>query len=204
LFAEPNGLGAASSAQLVEGPAAVSLDGILTDEETICDLAVAETLSDEAEDFELTRRNAEGVKLGLVEGEGGWRIGGDEDFAKDDFFAGFGELDAEPDAEGDEDDGDNSAIDLEGVLDDEELVLRPAKDGDEYAANEAENKDVAKDVALHVCWVDSTSVAKVRANAASGAEAFLRAKTRRLPYPKRQIQQAHALHQYPYAKTVVR
>jgi hypothetical protein len=66
--------------------------------------------------------DAEGVELGLVEGEGGRGFGGDEDFAEDDFLAGFGELAAEPDAEGDEDDG---AVDFERVLDDEELVLGP-------------------------------------------------------------------------------
>src|SRR5271154_3301025 len=89
-------------------------------------------LSDEGEDFEFAGGDAEGIELGLVEGEGGRRIGGDEDFAEDDFLAGFGELDAEDD----EDDGDDGAIDFEGVLDDEELVLGPAEDGDEDAADE--------------------------------------------------------------------
>ena len=118
----------------------MGFDGVLADEEAVGDFAVAEALSDEAEDFELAGGDAEGVELGLVEGEGGWRIGGDEDFAEDDFFAGFGELDAEPDAEDDEDDGDDGPIDFEGVLDDEELVLGPAEDGDEDAADEAEDE----------------------------------------------------------------
>ena len=102
----------------------------------------------------------------MVEGEGGWGFGGDEDFAEDDFLARFGELDAEPDAEGDEDDGDDGAVDFEGVLDDEELVLGPAEDGDEDAADEAEEEDVAEDGALHGCWVDFTAVADVRAKGA--------------------------------------
>jgi hypothetical protein len=173
LFAELDGLGAAAGAQLVEGSAAVGFDGVLTDEEAVGDLAVAETLSDEAEDFELTRRNAEGVKLGLVEGEGEWRIGGDKDFAEDDFLAGFGELDTEPDAEGDEDDSDNGAIDLERMLDDEKLVFGPAEDGDENAADETENHDMAEGMALHGCWVDFTAVVDNRANAALAAKGFL-------------------------------
>ena len=91
----------------------------------------------------------------------GWRVQGDQDFAEDDFLAGFGELDAEPDAEDDEDDGDDGSIDFEGVLDDEELVLGPAEDGDEDAADEAEDKDVA----LHGCWVDFTAVTDAEAKA---------------------------------------
>ena len=102
----------------------MGFDGVLADEEAAGDFAVAEALSDEGEDFELAGGDAEGVELDLVEGEGGWGFGGDEDFAEDDFLARFGELDAEPDAEGDEDDGDDGAVDFEGVLDDEELVPR--------------------------------------------------------------------------------
>lgn len=160
MFAQLDGLGAAAGAQLVEGPAAVGFDGVLADEKAVGDLAVAESLSDKVEDFELARSDAEGVELGLVQGEGGllgWRGGGDEDFAEDDLFPWFGELDAQPDAEGGEEDGDNGAIDFEGVLDDQELVLGPAEDGDEDAADEAEKQDVAEDGALHVCWVDFTA-----------------------------------------------
>ena len=147
----------------------MGFDGVLADEEAAGDLAVAEALSDEAEDFELARGDAEGVELGLIEGEGGWRIGGDEDFAEHDLLAGFGELDAEPDAEDDKDDSDDGAIDFEGVLDDEELVLEPAENGDEDAADEAEDEDVAEDAALHLCWVDFTAVANARANLSSSA-----------------------------------
>jgi len=114
----------------------VGFNGVLADEEAVGDFAVAEALSDEAENFELARGDTERVELGLVEGEGGRHIGGDE-VAEDNFLAGFGELDTEPDAEDDEDDGDDGAIDFEGVLDGEELVLGPAEDGDEDAPDEA-------------------------------------------------------------------
>ncbi len=123
----------------------MGFDGILADEKPTGDLAVAKALSDEAEDFELAQGDAESVELGLIESEG---FGGDGDLLQDDRFAGFGELDAEPDAEAGEEDGDKGAIDFKGVLDDEKLVLRPAEDGDEDAADKAENEDVA----LHVCW----------------------------------------------------
>jgi hypothetical protein len=134
----------------------MGFDGVLADEEAAGDFAIAEALSDEAEDLEFAGGDAEGFALGLVEGEGGrggWHVGGDEDFAQDDLLARFGELDAEPDAEDDEDDGDDGAVDFEGVLDDEELVLGPAEDGDKDAADEAEDEDVA----LHGCWLDFTA-----------------------------------------------
>ena len=44
--------------------------------------------------------------------------------------------------------------------------LGPAEDGDEDAADEAEEEDVAEDGALHGCWVDFTAVADVRAKGA--------------------------------------
>ena len=135
----------------------MGFDGVFADEEAGGDFAVAESLGDEGEDFELARGDAEGVELGSVEGEGGGGIRGDEDFAEDDFLARFGELDAQPDAEAGEDDGDESGVDLEGVLDDEELVLGPAEDGDEDAADEAEEQYVAEEGALHGCRKDFTA-----------------------------------------------
>ena len=53
----------------------MGFDGVLADEEAVGDLAVAEALSDEGEDFELSGGDAEGVELDLVEGEGGRRAG---------------------------------------------------------------------------------------------------------------------------------
>ena len=64
LFAELDGLRAAAGAQLVEGPAAVGFNGVLADEQAAGDFAVAEALSDEAEDFELARGDAKGLELG--------------------------------------------------------------------------------------------------------------------------------------------
>ena len=148
MFAELNGLCAAAGAQLVEGPAAVSLDGVLADEEAVGDLTIAQPLRDERENFELARRDPERVKLRLIQGEGGrWCFGRDKDFAQDDCFARLGEFDPEPDPKAGEEDGDQGGIDFERVLDHEELVLRPAEDGDENAADETEDEDVA----LHGC-----------------------------------------------------
>ena len=52
-------------------------------------------------------------------------------------------LNAEPDTESGESQSSKTAVDLEGVLDDQESVLGPLQEGDEGAANEAIDEDVA-------------------------------------------------------------
>jgi len=64
----------------------VGFDGVLGDEEAGGDLAVAEALGDEGENFELARGDAEGFELRLVESEGGYGRCGEMDFAKDDRY----------------------------------------------------------------------------------------------------------------------
>jgi len=49
----------------------------------------------------------------------------------------------QPDAEGREEDGDECAVDLDGVLDDDEAVFGVLKDGDEKAADDTEDENVA-------------------------------------------------------------
>ena len=60
------------------------------------------------------------------------------------------EGEAEPDAESGEDGGDQATVDFERMLDDEEAVFREFEDGDEDAAGEAVEKDVAKRAATQV------------------------------------------------------
>jgi len=72
-FAALHGLGAARGSEFVEGAGAVGLYGVLGDEELSCDLAIAETASDEGEDFELSVGDAEALLLGCVWGE--WQSG---------------------------------------------------------------------------------------------------------------------------------
>jgi hypothetical protein len=59
-----------------------------------------------------------------------------------DGFATARDAEAKPDAEGREEDGDERAVELDGVLDDDEAVFGVLKDGNEDAANEAEDDDV--------------------------------------------------------------
>jgi hypothetical protein len=134
----------------------VCLDGVFGDEKLRGDLAIAHAAGDQGEDFELACRDAEGLLADCIGSEGGGGFGGDEHFFHYDRFAhhdrfadGFAtarDAEAEPDAEGREKDGDERAVQLDGVLDDDEAVFGILEGGDEEAADETEDEDVA----LHV------------------------------------------------------
>ena len=87
--------------------------------------------------------------MGRIGSEGfeGGGLRGDKHFPHHDRFAdGFAtarDAEAEPDAEGREEDGDEHAVELDGVLDDDEAVCGVSEGGDEEAAEEAEDEDVA-------------------------------------------------------------
>ena len=130
------------------------LDGVFGNEKLAGDFAIAEAAGDQGEDFELTCRDAEGLLAGRIgsegyragnEGSGGWR--GDKDlFHHDGFTDGFAtarDAETKPDTEGCEEDGDERAVELDGVLDDDEAVFGVLEGGDEEAANETEDEDVA-------------------------------------------------------------
>jgi hypothetical protein len=87
--------------------------------------------------------------VGRIGSEGfeGGGLRGDKHFPHHDRFAdGFAparDAEAEPDAEGREEDGDKRAVELDGVLDDDEAVFGVLEGGDEEAADETEDEDVA-------------------------------------------------------------
>jgi hypothetical protein len=155
-------LGAAGGSKLVESASTVCLDGVFGNEKLRGDLPIAEAAGDQGENFELTCRDAEGLLLGGIGNKGGseWaRIGsdgggsfcGDKHFLHHDRLAdGFTDClaaardaKAEPDAEAREEDGDERAVELDGVLDDDEAVFGVLEGGDEEAADETEDEDVA-------------------------------------------------------------
>ena len=124
----------------------MSLHGVFADEELFGDFAVGEAGGDEAEDFEFAGSDAEGGEVGWVgrEGDGGrdGRLGG---YGLRRVFAGEGH--AEPDAESGENDGDQAAVDFEGVFQDQEAVFGELQESDQKAAEEAEEKQVGEDTA---------------------------------------------------------
>lgn len=148
-FAALDGLGATGGSELVEGAGAVCLDGVFGNEKLRGDLAIAEAAGDQGEDFELTCRDAQGLLLGRIGSERfeGRGFRGDEHFPDHDRFAdGFAtarDAEAEPDTEGREEDGDERAVKLDGVLNDDEAVFGVLEGGDEEAADQTEDEDVA-------------------------------------------------------------
>jgi hypothetical protein len=132
----------------------VCLDGVFGNEELRRDLAIAEAAGDQGENFELACRYAESLLLGRIGSERfkGGGFGRDKQFSNHGVAGGFApsrDAQPEPDAKGREEDGDESDVDLDGVLDDDEAVFGVLEDGDEETAGETEYEDVA----LHdVLW----------------------------------------------------
>ena len=141
LLGQLNGLRAALRTEFVKDAARVGLDRVLADEEALGDFAITKASGDQTEDFEFARGDAEvGETLG-VGGEGRGRGGGWRG-ERGGLAASQGE--AEPNAEGGEHGGDESTVNFEGVFDDEEAIFSELEDGDEDAAGEAVEKDVAE------------------------------------------------------------
>ena len=143
-----DGLGAAPGAELVEKAAGMGFYGVFADEEEGGDFAIAEAGGNEAEDFQFARGDTELGDAGFVrdEGDGGLRRNLLDD--GDRLFAG--EREAEPDAERGEYGCDEGAIDFDGMLNDEEVVLGDFQDEDKYTAAEAVEEDVAEGAAAGV------------------------------------------------------
>ena len=135
----------------------MGLDGVLGNEELRRDLTIAAAAGDQGEDFELARRDAEGLLLGCVGSEGfagrGFRGGfrGNQHFPHHDRladgfaapFATMRDAEAEPDAEGRKEYGDERSVELDGVFDDDEAVFGVLQRGDKEAADKTEDEDVA-------------------------------------------------------------
>ena len=125
------------------------LDGVFRNEKLRGDLAIAQAAGDQGENFELACRDAESLLAGSIRSEGfeGGGFCGDRHFLHHDRFAdGFApsrDAEAEPDAEGCEEDGDERAVEFDRVLDDDEAVFGVLEAGDEEAADETEDEDVA-------------------------------------------------------------
>ena len=129
------------------------LHGIFRNEKLRGDLAIAVAAGDQGENFELARRDAESLLAGRIGSEGDFLLGGGGDFRGDkdffdhdrfvDDFAAAGDAKAEPDAEGCKENGDECAVELDRLLDDDKTVFGVLEGGDEEAADEAEDEGVA-------------------------------------------------------------
>ena len=125
------------------------LDSVFGNEKLRGDFAIAQAAGNQGEDFELACRDSEGLLVGCIGSEGfeGSCFRGDEHFLHHDRFAddfaSARDAEAEPDAECREEDCDERGVELDGVLDDDKAVLGVLEGGDEEAADETEDKDVA-------------------------------------------------------------
>ena len=157
-----NSLGAAGGSELVKGAGTVRLDGVFGDEKLRGNLSIAQAAGDQGKYFKLAGRDAEGPLVGRIGSEGGRiRNDGPRGFRGDkhflhhnrfpncfhdclaDGFAPARNAEAEPDAEGREEDGDERAVEFDRVLDDDETVFGVLEGGDEEAADETKDEDVA-------------------------------------------------------------
>ncbi len=129
------------------------LDGIFGNEKLGGDLAIAEAAGDQGENFEFAGCDAGRLLLGRI-GSEGYRAGnegggscGNKHFPHHDrfpnSFATARDPEAEPDAEGREEDGDERAVEFDRMLDDDEAIFGVLEGGDEEAADETEDEDVA-------------------------------------------------------------
>src|SRR5438270_6580094 len=124
--------------ELHEQPRGVRLYGILAHEQLFGDLTSTQPSGDERQDLVLAGRNTKRVDARLI-GDEWLRVAHDDDLPND--FRGSGELEAEPDAEPREERGDETAVQLEGMLDDEVAVFDELEDRDQDAAEESIDPD---------------------------------------------------------------
>ena len=109
------------------------LHSILAHEELLGDLAGAQAGGDVGEDLVLARGDAELLEPRAVDDEGIGRADDDDLLLR----LAAGHAEAEPDPQRGEDQGDEGAVDLERVFDDEEAVLEELEGDEEGGAEEA-------------------------------------------------------------------
>src|SRR5688500_12326100 len=115
------------------------LHRIFADEEAPGDLTVAESRCDQLEDFELTRRDAQLGETRVVPHE----RPGDGHLTYDDLRLPPLDRQPEPDAGAGKQRRKEDGVNRHGVLDDQEAVLRDLEDGEQGAAGDAEEDDLA-------------------------------------------------------------
>jgi hypothetical protein len=122
----------------VEESRGVGLHGVFAHKERSRHLARAHAAGDVLQDLQLPWRDAQLRGLGVVADESSIRHG---DLPNDDHFFRSGEGQPEADAHRREDQRNQAAVDLDGVLDDQEPVFDQPQGNDEQAAARAVKED---------------------------------------------------------------
>src|SRR5580704_8050348 len=121
--------------------------GVFADEKFGGDLAIAQALGDQLQDFQLAGRDPQAFALFFVGDKrfaGGGRHGNvHRNFLNHDSVLRFGQLQAQPDAQDGEDRGGKPAVNFDGMVDDQEAVLGEFQHGDQNSADQTVDEDVA-------------------------------------------------------------
>src|SRR4051812_22516676 len=117
----------------------MGLHRVLADGQSFGNFPVTQPLGDELKDLELARSHAEAFHTLGIHRKGA----GDSNLLHDHRLPRPHKAQPEPDSKGREDQGDESPVDLERVLDYEKPVLHHPQQGDEDSAQEPVNEDSA-------------------------------------------------------------
>ena len=142
-LAELHRLRSSSRPEFVENTAGVGLHRALAHKKLLGDFAVAQALGDQFKDLKLTASDMEVLTFSFVRDERS--LGRYGDLPHNDCLAFCCQLEAKPDAKNGKGRGDQSAVDFDGMFDDQELILGPL----EQSNQDSTDQPVHEDVALH-------------------------------------------------------
>ena len=135
--------------EFVENTAGMGLHRALAHKKLLGDFAVAQALGDQFKDLKLTASDMEVLTFSFVRDERS--LGSDGDLPHNNCLAFCCQLEAKPDAKNGKGRGDQSAVDFDGMFDDQELILGPP----EQSNQDSTDQPVHEDVALHKLQEDS-------------------------------------------------
>src|SRR5271167_2780353 len=148
-LAELHRLRSSSRPEFVENTAGMGLHRALAHKKLLGDFAVAQALGDQFKDLKLAASDMEVLTFSFVRDERS--LGSDGDLPHNNCLAFCCQLEAKPDAKNGKGRGDQSAVDFDGMFDDQELILAPP----EQSNQDSTDQPVHEDVALHKLQEDS-------------------------------------------------
>ena len=130
-----------SRPEFVENTAGMGLHRALAHKKLLGDFAIAQALGDQLKDLKLTASDMEIFTFSFVGDERS--LGRDGDLPHNNCLAFCCQLEAKPDAKSGKGRGDQSAIDFDGMFDDQELLFSPPEQGNQDSTDQTVHEDVA-------------------------------------------------------------
>jgi hypothetical protein len=140
-LAELHRLRSSSRPEFVENAAGMCLHRTLAHKKLLGDFAVTQALGDQFKDLKLTASDMEVLTFSFVKDER--PLGRDADLPHNNCLAFCCQLKAKPDAKNGKGRGDQSAVDFDGMLDNQELILAPPEQSNQDPADQPVHEDVA-------------------------------------------------------------